>query len=119
MKSQVQPILPNLLDRFDLCENNHGGNAESEAVFESLKPDLSRLRLKVFRFIESRTWQGATVDEIEMALGMSHQTASARASELKATGQVVDSTVRRPTRSGRFAAVLCVPDYMNHKGDTL
>lgn len=83
----------------------HGGNSESTAAHASIKPSKATLRLYVHRLIRSAS-QGATCDEIETETGLSHQTVSARVTELKRAGWVVDSGRRRPTRSGRSAAVL-------------
>jgi hypothetical protein len=47
-----------------------------------------------------------TCDEIEVLMKMRHQTASARISELKKAGKLLDTGARRPTRSGRLATVL-------------
>jgi len=91
------------LDIFDYCAKNHGGNAESAAAFKSLSG--AELRGKVMAYISSRGKEGATCDEIEQALGISHQSASARCTELKANGDVHTLTTRK-TRSGRAAAVL-------------
>lgn len=91
------------LSLFDICENNHGGNAESVAAFKSLNGN--ELRSKVMDHIASCGKAGATCDEIELALGITHQSASARCTELKANGDVHSLTTRR-TRSGRSAAVL-------------
>lgn len=106
MTKKYRPMQPSLLDRIDITEANHGGNVESTEAHESIKYEASRLRERVRAWVAGRGSFGATVDEIELGLGMSHQTASARASELKATQQVVDSGLRRKTRSGRNAAVL-------------
>ncbi len=48
---------------------------------------------------------GATDDEVEVALDMRHQTASARRRELVLSGAVHDSGERRNTRSGCAATV--------------
>jgi hypothetical protein len=48
---------------------------------------------------------GATCDEIEVALRMRHQNASARLRELSLGEWIRDSGERRPTRSGRRARV--------------
>lgn len=64
------------------------------------------LRAKIFRYIEAQGLFGATCDEIELALELSHQTASARVTELKADDLVIWSGHKRKTRSGRNAAVL-------------
>lgn len=94
---------------FDICENRHGGNGNSTEAFRSLGNSASEIRSMVFKFIESMGSIGATCDEIEVRLELSHQTASARCSELKRLGQIVEKG-RRPTRSGRSAAVLVAPN---------
>lgn len=48
---------------------------------------------------------GATCDEIEVALSLSHQTASARVRDLFKAGNIRDSGIRRNTRTGRKATV--------------
>lgn len=48
---------------------------------------------------------GLTVDALEQRLQRSHQTVSARVNELRDRGWVVDSGIRRKTRSGRPAIV--------------
>ena len=55
--------------------------------------------------VEIRVRGGATCDEVECALGLRHQTASARICELSEEGRVADSGERRLTRSGRKAVV--------------
>ncbi len=92
----------------DITRHFHGGNAESVAAHASIVPTKAALRARVVEYVRSRGEHGATVDEIELGLGLSHQTASARATEAKAGGELVTSGVRRPTRSGRSAAVLVV-----------
>ena len=61
------------------------------------------LRTKAYNYIVSH--EGATCDEIENALNMRHQTASARVRELVLLGVIVNSGQRRKTRSGRSASV--------------
>lgn len=63
------------------------------------------LRQKVFEYIRWRGDAGSTDDEIELALGMRHQTASARRRELFLMGRIKDSLERRKTSSGRPATV--------------
>ena len=88
----------------DICERNHKGNLQSIAAHDSIISNKKRALEKIFGYIDSRS-DGATCDEIELALNISHQTASARCSELKASG-LIHSIGIRPTRSGRGAAVL-------------
>lgn len=47
---------------------------------------------------------GMTCDEVEVALGLSHQTCSARVNELNGVGYIKVEG-KRPTRSGRNARV--------------
>jgi predicted ArsR family transcriptional regulator len=51
---------------------------------------------------------GATCDEIEAALGLRHQSASARLWDMERKGKVEKSSARRTTRSGRSAAVYVI-----------
>lgn len=78
------------------------GSDTSEAAAESVRLDAGEMRARVLGYIRR---VAATCDEIEVALGMRHQTASARIRELALLGRIVDSGIRRQTRSGRFAVV--------------
>ena len=69
--------------------------------------NLSLLRREVFDLIDQRGEHGATCDEIEVMLDLTHQCASPRCTELREKGLIVDSGRRRITRSGRRAAVYC------------
>lgn len=84
------------------------GSKTSKAAAESMKPKAASLRSQVLSFIEDKRVWGATDDEIEVALGLRHQTASARRRELVLEGLVCDSGTQRKTRSGRSATVWVV-----------
>lgn len=71
--------------------------------------DKEALKARVLHFIKDRGKKGITCDELESRLKMRHQTASARVTELKKEGLVI-AIGRRPTRSGRMAAVLCAQE---------
>lgn len=73
------------------------------AAAESMAGTTGRLRLLILRYIHDVGT--ATCDECEVALDMRHQTCSARIREMKVRGLIVDTDERRPTRSGRSAAV--------------
>ena len=62
-------------------------------------------RRRVYDFIVERGEQGATDDELEVALDLPHQTASARRNGLRDDGWLADSGRKRPTRSGADAIV--------------
>ena len=94
-------------DLDDICANRHGGSPTSSEAHASLgRMALETLRAKVAGFVRSRGTSGATCEEIEAAMGLRHQTASARCAELKRLGILRDSGRRRPTSSGRPASVL-------------
>lgn len=75
-------------------------------AYRAISPHAPNMREQVFAFIQESG--GATCDEVEVALGMRHQTASARLNELANAGRVYASDVRRATRSGMDAAVYMV-----------
>lgn len=81
----------------DICSNRHGGNAESVEANRAV--NKSRLRLLILANLRFRDM---TCEEVENATGLSHQTCSARFSELKRDG-LIEPTKRRKTRSGRWA----------------
>lgn len=81
------------------------GSDTSRAAAEAIRPHVLRQQDRVLASISARHSDGMTCDEVEVALGLSHQTASARIRDLVKAGAIVDSDIRRPTRTGRKAAV--------------
>jgi DNA adenine methylase len=75
----------------------------SIAAANSLSDSVDQLRSRVL--VEIRERGGATCDEVEVALDLRHQTASARIRELTVEDKIRDSGERRLTRSGRKAVV--------------
>lgn len=75
----------------------------SHEAAESMKPHHSRLANDCLAYIKLEG--DATCWEIEQALEMSHQTASARLWELRRAGVIQDTGRRRKTGSGRSAIV--------------
>lgn len=65
----------------------------------------SRYRQKIFRFIQDRAGYGATCDEVEVFLGIRHQTASCFIRFLTQDLLLQDTQMRRKTRTGRNAIV--------------
>jgi hypothetical protein len=63
---------------------------------------------RVLALLRHRGDEGATDDEIEVALGLIHQNASARRRGLVLQGFIKDSGKRRETRTGRDAVVWIV-----------
>jgi hypothetical protein len=64
------------------------------------------MRLTILEMAAIEGDGGITCDEVELKLGFSHQTASARMSEMKRDGVLVPTERLRATRSGRNARVL-------------
>lgn len=77
----------------------------SKGAAESVKERAAPMRQRFLAELQVRGSFGATCDELEQAFDMAHQTVSARFTELKLKGLVVDSGKKRPTRSGRAAIV--------------
>lgn len=88
----------------DICRNFHGGNKNSEAANDSIQSQKQIIRKKILEYIKSCP-EGATCEEIEIALGIAHQSCSARCTELKSLNLVYQDGGRL-TRSNRRAAVL-------------
>jgi len=87
----------------DPTESYHKGNPESAAAWASMSVNtLSGVRRLVLDTI--RTLNGATCDELEILTGLSHQTISARCTELSQM-EYITKYGKRPTRSGRMAAI--------------
>ena len=91
------------------------GSDTSKAAADSITPVSGRLRQAVFAHVQASGRYGCTDDEIEVALGLIHQTVSARRRELVQSLHVVDSETRRRTRSGRTATVWVLRGYMERE----
>ena len=101
------PAIPGQLAlSFDAPSN---GVETSDEAADSMRPHLATARAVVLEWIRLRGTDGATCDEIEVAHGMSHQTASARLNELsngkKCAALIYRTDIKRPTRSRRGAYV--------------
>ena len=82
-------------------------SATSREAAERIKGHAATLRNEVFDFIRRCGAHGATTDEVEVALGLRHQTASPRVYELvnENPPRLVLTQALRKTRSGRNAGV--------------
>ena len=81
------------------------GSETSKAAAESMIDHAPSVRRRIWEFLLQQGGCGATDDEIEVALGLSHQPASARRNALVRDGGAAPANFRRPTRSGRLAQV--------------
>ena len=82
----------------DICSKHHGGNAQSTAA--NAKTNKTRDAARILALLEAVG--ASTCDDVEMALGMSHQTCSARFSDLKRAG-LIEPTAKQKTRTGCLA----------------
>jgi predicted HTH transcriptional regulator len=108
---QIDSMTPEQLDTLklkgmlpDITRNYHRGNPQSVAankVAHKFKLSARQRILHVFATPNQRHW---TCEEIEGASGLSHQTCSARLSELKRDGKIKQIGTRK-TRSGSPAAI--------------
>jgi len=78
----------------------------STLAAHTIAPYATTLRERVLQYVHDQGARGATVDEVEAATGMLHQTCSARARELVLFGDLIDTGTMRRTRTGRKASVL-------------
>jgi hypothetical protein len=81
------------------------GSATSEAAADSKLATKDSDEGRVYGYVVRAGERGATNDEIEAALGLIHQNASARTRTLVLKGRLRDSGRTRATRSGRQASV--------------
>ena len=89
------PTLPHVKD-----------SGTSRAAADSMVAHARPMREQVFEYIKAQGERGATDDEIEVALGMRHQSASPRRRDLEKKYEAIYLTNEtRPTRSGRQAGV--------------
>ena len=84
------------------------GSDTSEEAAASIDGSAASLRNRVFAAVHGAGLYGMTCDEVEVALNLRHQTASARIRELFLASRLHDSLQRRRTRSNRRAVVWIV-----------
>jgi hypothetical protein len=84
---------------------DRGSPATLRMAVARVKASAKGLRARVLGAIRDLGEHGAICDEIEVALEMTHQTASARVHELAWAAFIQDSGRQRKTRSGRAAIV--------------
>jgi hypothetical protein len=81
-----------------------GVQETSISAYESLDPErIAAREKKILEYV--RTQGGATCCEVETALHLLHQSASAAITKLQRAGHLIDTGKRRPTKTGRQAKV--------------
>lgn len=86
----------------DICENKHGGDQESQAA-NPPATQKARQRAVILAAIKLRP-DGASCDEVAVALGKTPNAISGRFTELKCGG-LIRKNGTRPARSGKQAGV--------------
>lgn len=84
----------------DITAGYHQGDSFSRLAHQSIVGDKAKLQAEVLKHI--RLLGSATSDDVENMTGLSHQTVSARMTELKALNAIVPAEHKK-TRSGRSA----------------
>ena len=87
----------------DTTENFHRGDAYSTAAHESIKDGKERDFTRILIVLRDHP-DGLTCEEVEIELGMKHQTCSARFTDMKKLGWIIWCGERQ-TESGRTAGV--------------
>lgn len=77
-------------------------------AWRSIEPHLAEVDALILTAIRDG-YEGATSDEVERQTGLKHQTVSAQIRHMAEAGLLVDSGLKRPTRSGRNAIVWTMP----------
>jgi hypothetical protein len=77
----------------------------SRQAAAAIAPRLSALQETILSHVQWSGETGATCEELEENLKLRHQTCGPRLRELATAGRVVDTGIRRRTRSGRKAIV--------------
>ena len=89
----------------DICQRKHRGADTSVAAHRRSRGKAKTDRASIYCEILLAKKAGMTCAEIEVRLKLTHQSASARISELSRMGLIRDSGQRRRTPSGCFARV--------------
>jgi hypothetical protein len=94
------------------------GSDTSEAAADYIKEFAGTQRHFVLKFFLQRGSEGATVDEVELACGLKHQSAFPRMRELEGMGQIVRLVETRRTRSGLESHLFVIISEVNER-DTI
>lgn len=90
---------------FDICANKHGGNPMSVEANKIAHKGKVRARQRIIEeLMDGEENGGLTCEELEQVTLLSHQTCSARLSELRREGKI-KIVGQRKTRSGSPASV--------------
>jgi|KBSMisStandDraft_5_1062788.scaffolds.fasta_scaffold70174_3 hypothetical protein len=94
----------------DITSNYHRGNSESLSAKELSRKNAKRDRQRIVALAGRYGQYGLICDEAERLLGLSHQTCSARFSELKRDGVLLPTNRTRKTRQNAAARVMVLSE---------
>lgn len=92
---------------FDICSNKHGGNPMSVQANKIASKGKVNTRQRILQLLQDKDWHdcpGMMCEELEQWLKLSHQSCSARLSELRREGKI-KIVGERKTRSGSPASI--------------
>jgi len=93
------------------------GSETSKDAAESMESSAESYEIMVLNFVRNSGTRGATADECQSALGLTHQNGSARVSMLARRGAIVRTDAKRKTRQGRGAFVYVAPEFAHSEDD--
>ena len=92
--------------RVDVCAVRHGGADTSVEAQNSTAPSTrDTIRNAICEFIRVQGHYGATCEVVEHSMSLSHQSASARISELLRDGRIEIAEGRSRTKTGRSCRI--------------
>jgi hypothetical protein len=95
----------------NITANRHKGHVRSLEAYQKGKDTLTMRCQQVLDFFRERQGYGAISDEVFRFLKLPVQSISARMSELKAAGLIVETELIRLTRWNNRATVCVVPEF--------
>jgi len=93
----------------DICSSHHHGHRNSTRAFKA--GDKQSWNTRVFQYIDSQFFDGATPEECAAELGARVTTIRPRFSELKAQGRIVETKIDRPSEGGEVSTVCVATDF--------
>ena len=103
-----------LFDRYapdDPTVTRHKGNPQSEAAHEAVRLAKRNQHRRILDELARVGSRGSTCQELSYRLGMAYTSISARLSELKRSGDVLENGEKRATSSYCMAAVVVLRQY--------
>ena len=98
----------------DITSSCHRGADTSVLAYASV-PEKHRSKVRHMILEKIQEMGKASCSDLESALALSHQTCSARITELSKSGCIVDTKIRKHTPRGRLERVYSVAPELTHR----